>query len=816
MVRLPHLLRYIALLLLFWAAVIHFLVVLPPFEGSDEDKHFGYITHLRQTGQLPDPRQSLQLPARQASGQAPLYYLLVRLWSELAPPYTWDGSLPLNPYANPNRPVMSWPDNANVFLFGPDHIPYNPPLVQALMWQRFLSPLLGMLAVSLAYSASRLLFSRTWSRFVMLLFAFNPVLIFMFSYVTNDAAAILASAAITFCLMLLLRRPVTPRSLLLTGVVVGLGTLTKANVLVFAPIAMLAAAFRSEAVHPRLERHNVRRTKAVAVSPDAASIRPGSFGSPLKAALSTHTRRACFSRLFSSSRSLRRYPGFSAARRLNVWRLLLLALPILLTGAPWYVWNALQYGDPLGIQPHLRTFWALPRPRSMGEALLLTLHNNAYQLRSLWYGVASGVVMSTHSVIFAPVALLILAVIGYTRCWRELVHRYRLALLTLGLICAVIFIAYARWLTLFDSVTGRLLLPGYPALALLVTMGLAHGGWRPNLMRAVRLVSGAAIAFGAVIVTGHITLPWFYTMRTISPEDVPALSGERAHFGDVEFLGYHIEPEKLSEGVLPRATVCWRSLREDDRLPVPYAFAFHITAQDGTVYYGRDSLPGLGLYTYWQPGRAFCDRFTMEQRHTLVPGHGYRVAIGLFDPATLERVPENDGKTFAGWIAAPAGRLTEAERASAPYNFEEVYLLNVSFSQSRESFSVWTEWGTGDWQPRPLTIFIHVLDADGQLVTQLDLPLGEDDYPTILWGDHERTYSAAYFPIPIPEGLPPGEYPLLLGLYDSETLARRAVVDAEGVAQADNVVRIGALRIAALPLDVQNVQLPVISTNFGY
>ena len=63
-------------------------------------------------------RESLQLPARQASGQAPLYYLLVRVWSEFAPPYGWDGSLPLNPYVNPVRPVVGWPDNANVFLFG--------------------------------------------------------------------------------------------------------------------------------------------------------------------------------------------------------------------------------------------------------------------------------------------------------------------------------------------------------------------------------------------------------------------------------------------------------------------------------------------------------------------------------------------------------------------------------------------------------------------------------------------------------------------------------------------------------------------------
>jgi uncharacterized membrane protein len=746
--RTSHLMRCVALLLLFWGAVIHFLVTLPPFEGSDEDKHFGYVTHLRDTGQFPDPRQSLQLPARQASGQAPLYYVLVRLWSELAPPYTWDGNLPLNPYVNPVRPVMYWPDNANVFLFGPDQIPYNPPLVSALLWQRFLSPMMGMLAVSLAHCAARPLLSRVWAQFAMLLFAFNPVLIFMFSYVTNDAAAILASAAVTFCLLGLLRRNLTRRSLFISGVVIGLGVLTKANVLVFAPIAvgvLLVRIYRVE------HRQTLKRPAAEESNPPRGLKNAG--------------------KILIEAASL--------------------VLPIALIGAPWYVWNGIQYGDPFGIQPHARTFWALPTPRSMSEALLVTLADGAYQIRSLWYGVASGVVMSSHTVLVAPLVLLVLGIIGYVRRWRAILRLYRFEMLVLLLACAAIFLAYVRWLMAFDSVTGRLLLPGYPALVLLVTLGLARG-WGSNVMRVVRLVGGSTVVFGAVILSGYVTLPWFYTLFTMSPDAVQSLAGEAARFGEVEFMGYRIEPQRLTEGIMPRAVVCWRSLRDDARLPVPYAFAFHITGQDGTVYYGRDSLPGLGLYTNWQPGRAFCDRFALEQRQALVPGRGYRVAVGLFDPATQERVPEDDGKTFVGWIAAPGEMLTDAERASALYNFEGVYLLDLSFIQDDDSLNVGTDWGTGEWQPRSLTVFIHVADDSGQPVTQLDLPLGGEDYPSVSWGKHERTYSAEY-EVPIPSTLSPGEYPILLGVYDSQTLIRLNVVDAGGVPQADNVIHVGTL-----------------------
>lgn len=721
MKRWSFMLRKVALLLLFWMAVVHFAVVLPPFEGSDEDKHYGYVMHLRETGRFPDPRDSLQLPSRQASGQAPFYYLLSWLWSSFAPDYQWDGSIVLNPYVNPVRPVLYWPDNANVFMYGPDQLASadNPALVQSLMWQRWLSPLMGMVAVSLAYGAARLILSRRWALFAMLLFAFNPVLIYNFACVTNDGAAILAGTAITYCLVTLVQRPITVRLLIISGIVTAIGVLTKANALVFVPLVFGVALFR------------VRKWRAV----------------------------------------------FKTAA--------LLSLPILLIGAPWYLWNAAQYSDPFGIQPHLRTFWALPRQRTLGEAILWTLQDNAYQIRTLWYGIASGVVMSSHTVLIAPLVLVVFAGVGYLRAGRDFYRQYRLVLLMISAVIGAMLVAYILWLTRFDAVTGRLLLPGYLALVLGLTLGLAHG-WR-SLSR-VRVILGTGIVFGAVFISGYITLPRFYTVSTLSLEAVPALNGDSSRFGDVQLIGYKIEPEQLQPGVTPSVTLCWRSLREDAHLPVPYAFAFHITDNENRVYYGRDSYPGMGLYTNWQPGRAFCDRFTLEMRESVSSGRAYRVAIALFDPNTMERVPEDDGKVFIGWVAAPGAVLSESEPVA--YDFEGVYLLNYSMKQQGNSLIVQAEWGTGNWQPHPLSVFIHVLDTQNQPVTQLDVPLGGDVYPSMLWGNGERTHSEIY-QVMLPDDLS-GEYTVLFGLYDAER--RLSVVDAEGIAQANGVVRLGVVQ----------------------
>jgi hypothetical protein len=753
-------LRAVALLILFWAAALHFLVALPPFEGSDEDKHFGYVTQLRQTGAFPDPRDSLNLPARQASGQAPLYYVAAWAWSALGPAYTWDGRLPMNPYTDQNRPLLT-PGNANVFLFGPDQIPYeaNPALVPALLWMRLLSPLMGVLAVALTLAAAPLFLSRRGSLLAAMLFAFNPVLVFMFSYVTNDAAAILFGAAMTFALVYMLRRPLTRRGLLLAGAVAGLGALTKANALVFAPLLPLAVLLR--------------------------------------------TRR--------------------------VWPALLAALPILLIGAPWYIYNGLVYGDPLGIQPHLRTFWALATPRALGEALRLTLFDNAaYQLRSAWYGVASGVVMDAHWMLGAPLGLMLLSLVGYIRGGRALIRRDGLVLLALLAVCGGIFAAYVRWLMLFDSVTGRLLLPGWAAFALLAAVGLtglrilkrrggsmytpASGGYsdampaspippppfphrnreRGSQKAPIPFSDGVLVTlltlagFAALVLVPGATLERFYHKATLPPEEVPPLQGETARYSDAELLGYQLEPARLRPGEVPTATVCWRSLRADARLPATDAVAFHIVGADNTVYARRESLPGLGLYTNWQPERAFCDRFTLQSEHLIQPGHGYRIAIYLFNPETGQQAAEANGKTLVGWVGAPGPALAEAR---PQYRFDGVYLLHVEWKIDGDALSIQTEWGTGEWQPRPLTFFAHVVDASGELAAQLDTPLGGDEYPAFLWGDHEQTWNTTYR-LPLPAQA--GAYTLQIGLYDA--LARLPAADANGTPLPDGIATLGTFQ----------------------
>ena len=66
---------------------------------------------------------------------------------------------------------------------------------------------------------------------------------------------------------------------------------------------------------------------------------------------------------------------------------------------------------------------------------------------------------------------------------------------------------------------------------------------------------------------------------------------------------------------------------------------------------------------------------------------------------------------------------------------------------------------TGNYQ-----IFTHLVAADGTLVAQADHIAGADSYPTSLWRPGNLLYNR--FEIPVPAGTPPGEYQVLIGLYD--------------------------------------------------
>jgi hypothetical protein len=90
--------------------------------------------------------------------------------------------------------------------------------------------------------------------------------------------------------------------------------------------------------------------------------------------------------------------------------------------------------------------------------------------------------------------------------------------------------------------------------------------------------------------------------------------------------------------------------------------------------------------------------------------------------------------------------------------------------------------------PRDYTIFVHLLDAEGNLVAQHDNgPWWEVAIPTSTWQPGEKLRDQHR--LDLPADLPPGSYQLQIGVYYWETLERLPVL--ENGTPLNNYVELG-------------------------
>ncbi|MCS6803318.1 MAG: glycosyltransferase family 39 protein [Chloroflexota bacterium] len=113
-----------------------------------------------------------------------------------------------------------------------------------------------------------------------------------------------------------------------------------------------------------------------------------------------------------------------------------------------------------------------------------------------------------------------------------------------------------------------------------------------------------------------------------------------AVFGDaIALLGYDIDKPVAAAGETLGVTLYWKALRDGDRdLTV---FTHLLPESEPTTLYGqRDSQPVFGAYptTEWRAGEVIKDRYDIPIDPN-APAGRYRIAVGLYDRATGERLP---------------------------------------------------------------------------------------------------------------------------------------------------------------------------------
>ncbi|UCG25536.1 MAG: DUF2142 domain-containing protein, partial [Chloroflexota bacterium] len=722
-------------------AVIYGLAT-PPLEASDEYKHYPVVQHIQNQRELPlldpdDPGRWLQEGA-----QPPLYYVIMAGLTSWIDTSDLDEVHQVNPHAfvgNPNQL-----GNKNLIIHEPERetFPWQGTVL-AVYIIRLASILLGAGTILLTARLGALLFDTRISLLAAALVAFNPMFIFVNAAVNNDALAIFLAHLGLFLLVRMWREAPEPRRhwprYATLGLVLGLGMLTKLSVgglLLLAGITLAGLAWR----------------------------------------------RRQWSYLL-----------------LGGGLILIVALLIM---TPWLLRNLSDYGDPTGLDVFIQVQGGRDKPLTLARwrGEFGTLY------RSFW-GLFGGVnVPAPEWVYFLYNLLAIAGAAGFAYWiwgqWRGgqeepgknaapsagPAHDGLWLLVAWPLILLVLLI---RWNIISPAFQGRLLFPALGAISIIMSVGLL-AVVRPSFKS--RLAMGIGLA--ALIIAA--LLPWLSIQPAYAYPEALAAVPEAAQFGPIAFLagdgvlqlvGAEVSPDQSTEpgGEPIEVILYWQASRPVEQ---DYLSTVHLLGR-GAVSVGQvNRYPGSGMTptSFWQPGQIWRDVYHVHvNRETEAPSR-LQVKAGLYDTEQkqdLEAVGP-DGQVIELLLVGKA-RLAGGDEGFAPPEVpleasfaEGINLLGYDLASDADenALTVGLYWQATAQPAGDYTVFVHLLDANGEQVAGGDGPPVSGDYPTSLWLDGDAIVDAHQ--LSLPADLPAGDYEIVVGLYDPLTTWRLPRLDGAG------------------------------------
>ncbi|MDW8069685.1 MAG: glycosyltransferase family 39 protein [Anaerolineae bacterium] len=721
---------------LFLALGTTYGLTIPPFESPDEPFHLNTVRYIAVYRTLPprvmperplmtgaDVARSLEYAENRVFYAPPLYYTLGALLIGWADMNDFPHLLVPNPnWAKGWVPQSgSDPWNKN-FYTHPAQRPAGDTLL-ALYLLRLLSLGFGATTVLSTHTLAR----RLWPGRPRLalgataIVALNPQFIALSAGVTNDNLLI-ALCTLFFANIPSCIQSSTERRWAILGGIAGLAMLTKQSGLLLLPVGSLAALVQQ----------------------------------------ASRKRRFLDAGLF-----------------------LMVALTI---GLWWYVRGAVLYSDPLGFGPHFAGQIPLAR---------FGLKETWTVFQTYWAAFGWGLILVDRPVYWGIAVLLGAAGAGLLSAlrpggpwWRlSVVARREMALLAIafGLNAA----ALVRWALATGAPYGRLLFPTLAPVAILTAYGLA----RYTHWKGIHWILGICATTALVL---NILIPWRYIHPAFTlagpVQTIPSgLQPAQVTFQNgLRLIGYEISQGSLRPGHKVSLVLYWHTPHS---LGERYRIWVQLGPQDPTRYVaGEDTWLGGTLYPsdLWQSGEI------IRQVHILsvpdwAPAPGlYWLRIGLIGEQT-GHVPLQDQSSDA--VALGPWRLFPARPLPSPscptdYRLGDAIRLegyDLFWEQEKDQWylTVTLHWRAEQEVGEDYTVFVHLLDEKGRLVSQHDGPPRGGEYPTSWWRTGEQVLDTHRLPL---GGRPQGPLTLRVGMYHPETLERLPAYNEKGQRLAEDVI----------------------------
>ncbi len=721
----------------------------PVLEASDEFKHYPYVQYVQSHRALPilepetcqdDPEAC---PWLQDGGQPPAYYVLMAAATSWIDTSDLQELLWRNNHAFIGNPTQVC--NKNLIIHRPQQeaFPWTGSVL-AVHVVRLLTLLFGAGTVLLTYLLARSLMHGHpgLALGASALTAFNPMFLFVSASVNNDAMA----AFIGSCVLLLLVRTVDWRpseirmrliqQSVLLGLLLGLGVLTKLSLLGLIPVALLVVAIRgwqADGGDPPL-----RRATTAAVYP-------------------------CLILIIAAS--------------VSGW---------------WFLRNWRLYGDPTGLDAFIAVQGRRAHPPTLQDWI-----GEFGTFRWTYWGLFGGVnVMAPQSVYWFFDLLSVVSLLGLgiraIRHWQRGLRTPDYQWLIPLAWALILFVSVLRWTWISPAFQGRLVFPGIAGISLLMALGLHE--WSPPRWRPLVSVAVAATLLIVAALLPFVSIkPAYAQPKPLQASDLPESARVPAvDIGGVaRVVGVELDPQSIApedDHAFIDAVIYWEALEPDDRDYVSFA---RLLGRDHKLVGHVNRHPGCGMVptSLWQPGEVWRDPYHIPVSTDAQAPSRLRIEVGLYDPQggkTLGATHIGDAKLAAPESAPTMGSSLEAEFSDG------VTLLGYDIAPAAvmpgETMTVTLYWQartapSGDYQ-----VFVHLLGDDSHPLAQGDSPPVMGDYPTSLWADGEII--ADPHPVALPPDLPAGDYRLLVGMYNLETMQRLSRLGV-GESEAEIPVTVG-------------------------
>jgi hypothetical protein len=270
--------------------------------------------------------------------------------------------------------------------------------------------------------------------------------------------------------------------------------------------------------------------------------------------------------------------------------------------------------------------------------------------------------------------------------------------------------------------------------------------------------------------------------------------------GGADWIGYSYSPGRIRPGDTINIALY---LRAPQPLTELFRIVVEVISPTGGVDWGRAAVtPDRLLTSWWQAGEMVVQRIVLTTRAD-IPVGAYHVRVHMVTPDSTSNLPmyrDDDASALdqivLGTIGVPyQGRLDSAKPVGASLG-DQINLLGFEVADSvspGEDIDVTLYWEAQREPEEDYIVFVHVLDAEGQIVASHDGPPMEGRYPTRAWlpGDIIPDLHSA----PLAPDAPGGVYRLQVGMYHWPSMERLPVWDSEGVEQADRVIVLQSIEV---------------------